>query len=71
MIIKGNLYLNELVERKYNDLIKVITGIRKCGKSFLLFKLYKNIIYHRYNDTKRTTYQCWIKQHYRAFNFIF
>ena len=38
--IKRDLYLNRLIERKENGLIKVITGIRRCGKSFLLFKLY-------------------------------
>ncbi len=38
--IKRDLYLNRLVERRENGLIKVITGIRRCGKSYLLFKLY-------------------------------
>lgn len=38
--IKRDLYLNRLIERKENDMIKVITGIRRCGKSYLLFKLY-------------------------------
>ena len=38
--IKRDLYLNRLIERRENGLIKVITGIRRCGKSYLLFKLY-------------------------------
>lgn len=42
MIIKRDLYLNKLIQRKHNGLIKVITGMRRSGKSFLLFKLFKN-----------------------------
>lgn len=38
--IKRDLYLNRLIERRENGLIKVITGIRRYGKSYLLFKLY-------------------------------
>ena len=38
--IKRDIYLNRLIERKENDMIKVITGIRRCGKSYLLFKIY-------------------------------
>lgn len=41
MIIKRDLYLNRLIERKHNSLIKIITWIRKCDKSFLLFKIFK------------------------------
>lgn len=40
MEIKRNLYLNKLIRRKHNGLIKVITGIRRCGKSYLLFNLF-------------------------------
>ncbi|MDO4961507.1 MAG: ATP-binding protein [Eubacteriales bacterium] len=40
MIINRDAYLQELIKRKENGLIKVITGIRRCGKSFLLFNLY-------------------------------
>ncbi|MFA7101167.1 MAG: ATP-binding protein [Bacilli bacterium] len=38
--IQRDFYLNELIARKENGLIKVITGIRRCGKSYLLFKIY-------------------------------
>ncbi len=38
--IKRDLYLNRLIERRENGLIKVVTGIRRCGKSYLMFKLY-------------------------------
>lgn len=38
--IRRESYLNELINRKENGLIKVITGIRRCGKSYLLFDLY-------------------------------
>ena len=38
--IKRDIYLNRLIERRENGLIKVVTGIRRCGKSYLLFKLY-------------------------------
>lgn len=38
--IQRDLYLNRLIERRENGMIKVITGIRRCGKSYLLFRLY-------------------------------
>lgn len=40
--IKRDFYLNKLIERKQNGLIKVVTGIRRCGKSYLLNTLYYN-----------------------------
>ena len=39
-IIKRDEYLSRIIDRKENGLIKVITGIRRCGKSFLLFNLF-------------------------------
>lgn len=40
MKIERNLYLNKLIDRRENGSIKVITGIRRCGKSYLLFHLF-------------------------------
>lgn len=40
MIINRDAYLNQLIRKKRNGLIKIITGIRRCGKSYLLFELY-------------------------------
>lgn len=40
MEIKRDLYLNKLIRHKHNGMIKVITGIRRCGKSYLLFELF-------------------------------
>lgn len=42
--IKRDLYLNKLIDKRENGLIKVITGIRRCGKSYLLFHLYRNYL---------------------------
>lgn len=41
MRIQRDLYLDKLISKKHNRLIKVITGIRRCGKSFLLFTLFR------------------------------
>ena len=41
MEIKRDRYLNMLISKEHNGLIKVITGMRRCGKSYLLFTLFK------------------------------
>ncbi|MDE6853314.1 MAG: ATP-binding protein [Lachnospiraceae bacterium] len=46
MEIVRHRYIQRLIERKENGLVKVITGIRRCGKSYLLFHLYKNELIH-------------------------
>ena len=43
-IIGRPIYLNRLISKMDNGMIKVITGIRRCGKSFLLFELFYNYL---------------------------
>ena len=47
MEIKRDLYLNKLIKRECNGLVKVITGIRRCGKSYLLFNLYHDYLINK------------------------
>ena len=42
MIIKRDFYLDRLVRAKGDGFVKIVTGIRRCGKSFLLFRLFKS-----------------------------
>ena len=44
MEIKRDRYLNLLISKQHNGLIKVITGMRRCGKSYLLFNLFKDYL---------------------------
>ena len=44
MEIKRELYLQQLIRRKGNGFIKVITGIRRCGKSYLLNNIFYNYL---------------------------
>lgn len=44
MEIKRDKYLNDLIDRMHNGLIKVVTGIRRSGKSFLIFNLFQNYL---------------------------
>ncbi|MHA0298464.1 ATP-binding protein [Mesomycoplasma ovipneumoniae] len=44
MVIKRDFYLNQIIDKKENDRIKIITGIRRCGKSYLLFNLYRDYL---------------------------
>ena len=56
MVIERKKYLDKLISKKDNGLIKVITGIRRCGKSFLLFELY-----HEYLNSVGVTDDCIIE----------
>ncbi len=51
--IKREIYLNRLIERRENGLIKVVTGIRRCGKSYLLFNLYYKYLLESGVDASR------------------
>lgn len=44
MEIKRDYYLNKLIAKQHNGLIKVVTGMRRCGKSYLLFNLFKDYL---------------------------
>ena len=44
MIIKRDYYLKKMIDKRENGRIKIITGIRRCGKSYLLFNLYQEYL---------------------------
>lgn len=44
MEIQREAYLNQLIERRDNGMIKIVTGIRRCGKSYLLFTIFKRYL---------------------------
>lgn len=47
MDIKRDKYLNDLINRMHNGMIKVVTGIRRSGKSYLLFTIFKRYLLER------------------------
>ena len=44
MVIQRDQYVSELLSKRWNGKVKIVTGIRRCGKSFLLFSLYKDYL---------------------------
>ena len=44
MEIKRDFYLNKLIQHKKNGMVKIVTGVRRCGKSYLLFKLFRDCL---------------------------
>ena len=47
MVVKRDAYLNRLISKKHNGLIKIITGVRRCEKSYLLFNFLRNIFFSK------------------------
>ncbi len=44
MLIRRDIYLNKLISKRHNGLVKVVTGVRRCGKSYLLFDLFRDYL---------------------------
>lgn len=44
MEVKRDIYLERLVNRMHNGMVKVVTGVRRCGKSYLLFTIFDNYL---------------------------
>lgn len=52
MVIQRDIYINKLVNRMHNGMVKVITGMRRSGKSYLLFNLFADYLTHQGVDEK-------------------
>ena len=48
-MIARNEYLQKIISKQNNGMIKIITGIRRCGKSYLLFTIYRNYLLEKHN----------------------
>lgn len=77
MVIRRDRYLERLISKQNNGMIKVITGIRRCGKSYLLFNLFydhllasgipeDNIICIALDDVENEAY----RDPYRLYSYI-
>lgn len=44
MEVERPRYLKQLIDKKDNGRVKIITGVRRCGKSYLLFELYRKYL---------------------------
>lgn len=74
MEIKRDIYLNKLISKKNNGLIKVVTGIRRCGKSYLLFNLFKEYLLAEETDKQHIieiAFDSFENKHYRDPNVLY
>lgn len=53
MNVNRDFYLNKLISKMHNNKIKILTGIRRCGKSYLLFNLFKEYLISQNINTKQ------------------
>lgn len=56
MEIRRDSYLEQLISYRFDGLVKVITGIRRCGKSYLLKNIYRDYLMQNNPDGKRITF---------------
>lgn len=61
--IRRDIYLNQLIEKQWNGQVKIIIGLRRSGKSYLLFRLFVNYL------TEHDVPQGVSERHYRAIPF--
>ena len=52
MVFERKSYLKQLVDGSKNDMVKIVTGIRRCGKSFLLFNLFREYLLEHGTDER-------------------
>ena len=55
MNINRDKYLNDLINRMHNGMIKVVTGIRRCGKSYLIFTIFRKYLLKQGIDERHIT----------------
>ena len=56
MEIKRLNYLNRLIDKQDNGMIKIITGLRRSGKSYLLYNLFRKYLFENVTDEKHIIY---------------
>lgn len=65
MIFDRRYYIDRLISKRKNGMVKIITGLRRAGKSFLLFDLYKKyLLKNGYDEAHRSHYGLYEKVSY-------